>query len=126
MPVRTQIFCDGCKAKKQDTNQWYTLTIQQQSAEVAPFTVLPIEQRDAEEGTVRQYYCGRYCLYEALSKWMDELTKQPCETSASSNAFQSSSNETAIETQQHPAPRSIRPRPIVLRRSTGLVDRRPR
>jgi hypothetical protein len=76
MPIRTQIVCDGCQDKKQDTNHWYTLTIRKHAAEVALLALKPDGRPYVEGDGLQQYYCGRYCLHEAINKWMDDLTQQ--------------------------------------------------
>jgi hypothetical protein len=76
MPLRTQILCDGCQAPKKESNHWYALTVRRQSIEVTPLVLRPDGRPHAERDGLQQYFCGRYCLLNALTKWMDELVLQ--------------------------------------------------
>jgi hypothetical protein len=118
MPLTMQILCEGCQAKKNDTNHWYTLTIRQQIAEVAPLTLKPDGRPYAERDGLQQYYCGRYCLLEAMTKWMDALTTQPSGIQPSSDPVLQLKNEQKTENKQQTEPaKSIPPRLFVLKRS---------
>jgi hypothetical protein len=76
MPLVTQILCDGCKTTKKETNHWYAITIHQRSLEVGPLKLQPDGRPHAERDGLLQYFCGRYCVLEALNKWMDELNTE--------------------------------------------------
>jgi hypothetical protein len=77
MPLVTQILCDGCKIAKKETNHWYAVTLHQRSIEVGPLTFKPDGRPYAERDGLQQYYCGRYCILEAMNKWMDAIPNQP-------------------------------------------------
>lgn len=74
MPIVTQILCDGCRVVKKETNHWYTLTATEQGVCIHPLKLAAAG--DPSQGVVRsqQYFCGRACTLEALSKWMDTLS----------------------------------------------------
>jgi hypothetical protein len=80
MPLVTHIVCDGCRTTKKDTTQWYTMTRRQETAEVSPLHFRADGRPYAERDGLQQYFCGRYCLIAALTKWMDELTLIPAST----------------------------------------------
>jgi hypothetical protein len=42
-------------------------------------TLQPDGRPFAERDGLLQYFCGRYCLLEAVNKWMDELHNLPSE-----------------------------------------------
>lgn len=136
VPISTQILCDGCQEKKKETNHWYTLTIRQQTAEVARLTLQPDGRPNAERDGLQQYYCGRYCVLEAMNKWMDTLNGQP----SSDPVVQSKSGDEmdTLNTQPSSGPvlqpergqetepaRSSLPRTIVLRRSNWPTSSGP-
>jgi hypothetical protein len=76
MPLTTQILCDGCQTAKKDSNHWYALTVRRQGIEVTPLMLRPDGRPHAERDGLQQYFCGRYCLHNALTKWMDDLLVQ--------------------------------------------------
>lgn len=73
MPIVTQIVCDGCQTTKKDTNHWYMLTIDQQTATMSPLRNTSEGQPSPGPGAYRQFFCGRYCAVEAIQRWMDHL-----------------------------------------------------
>jgi len=75
MPIVTQILCDGCKTAKQKTSHWYTLTIRQCTVEISRLHLQPDGRPSAERDGLLQYFCGSYCLLEAVTRWMDSLSK---------------------------------------------------
>lgn len=90
MPRITQILCDGCQATKKEANHWYTLTPSEQNAEIAPLELKPDGRPYSERDGLQQYFCGRSCLLQAITKWMDGLnTGQP----SSRPVFQPKSGE---------------------------------
>jgi hypothetical protein len=126
MPLTTQILCDGCQAKKKDTNHWYTVIFRQQTAEVAVLTVRADGRPYVERDGLQQYYCGRYCILEAMNKWMDALTRQPSDPSLQLQL----KNEQATDNEQPIEPaRRVPPKTIVLKRSAetlrNTADRDP-
>jgi hypothetical protein len=124
MPLTTQILCDGCQAKKKDTNHWYTVRFHRQTAEVAVLTLRADGRPYAEREELQQYYCGRYCLLEAMNKWMDAVTRQPYDPLLHQN-------ERATDNPQQSEPsRIVSPKAIVLKRTAeplpNTIDRDPR
>ena len=113
MPFAAQIICDGCQAKKMGTNHWYTITFRQQTAEVAVLTLAADGRPHAERDGVQQYYCGRYCILEAMNRWMDALNRQ---SSALPPQCQLE-NEQAGEQRIEPA-RTAPSKAIVVKRNT--------
>jgi predicted Fe-S protein YdhL (DUF1289 family) len=73
MPIVTQIVCDGCQTVKKEANHWYMLTIDQQTAALSPLRTTSEGQHHHERGTHRQFFCGRFCAVEAITRWMDHL-----------------------------------------------------
>ena len=73
MPIIPQILCDGCHAVKKETNHWYTLTTDKHGVCVRPLQ-LPSEWSATDPAQSFQFFCGRFCLLEALTKWMDGMT----------------------------------------------------
>jgi hypothetical protein len=124
MPLTTQILCDGCQAKKKDTNHWYTVIFRRQTAEVAVLTLKADGRPDAEREGLQQYYCGRYCLLEAMNKWMDAVPRQRYDPLPQQNE-QATDNEQQIEPR-----RIVSPKAIVLKRNAEAlpktIDRDPR
>ena len=79
MPLVKQILCDGCKIAKTETNHWYAATVSQRSIEVCPLDLQPDSRPYSERDGLVQYFCGRYCVFEAMNKWMDKLNRQSSE-----------------------------------------------
>jgi hypothetical protein len=75
MPIVTQVLCDGCHAVKRETNHWYSLTVHEDGVTIGPLKMTPEGQPCIGRGTVQQYFCGRYCVLEALTRWMDLLSQ---------------------------------------------------
>jgi hypothetical protein len=73
MPIVTQIVCDGCQSVKKDTNHWYMLSIDQQTATMSPLRNPSEGQPGPDRGVYRQFFCGRYCAVEAITRWMDHV-----------------------------------------------------
>jgi len=74
MPLISQIVCDNCQAVKKETNHWYTL-----GPDLHGVFVRPLEHANRDSscsGQSLQYFCGRFCLLEALRKWMDGMSEQ--------------------------------------------------
>jgi hypothetical protein len=70
MPIITQIVCDRCQAVKRKVNHWYALTTSEEEA-----ILQPLEYADSKTvpGSETQYLCGRLCVVETLTQWMDKL-----------------------------------------------------
>jgi hypothetical protein len=119
MPLTTQILCDGCQAKKKDTNHWYTVTFRQQTAEVALLTLKPDGRPYAERDGLQQYYCGRYCILEAMNKWMDALTRYPSDASVD---HQLNKEQAIDKEQQIELVRRVSARTIVLKRNADPIQ----
>jgi predicted Fe-S protein YdhL (DUF1289 family) len=77
MPIVTQVLCDGCHTVKKETNHWYSLTVHEQTVSIGPLRMMTAAgQPCVERGSAQQYFCGQYCVLEALTRWMDFFTTQ--------------------------------------------------
>ena len=76
MPIVAHIVCDGCQAVKKDTNHWYRSSIENNSFCIRPLD-LPADwaTKDSPDSYV-QYFCGRFCAVEALTRWMNKLSDE--------------------------------------------------
>jgi hypothetical protein len=106
VPITTQILCDGCQEKQKETNHWYTLTIRQQTAEVARLTIID-GQPNAERDGLQQYYCGRYCLFEAMTKWMDAVTTPPSPDAILQPNIEEESDTLSLQPSSGPEPKIV-------------------
>jgi hypothetical protein len=70
------VLCDGCQAVKKETNHWYCLTVHEDGVTIGPLKMTLEGQPCVDRGTVQQYFCGRYCVLEALTRWMDLFTSR--------------------------------------------------
>jgi hypothetical protein len=75
MPIVTQILCDACQSAKQKNSHWYTLTIRQGTVEISRLSLQPDGRPSAERDGLQQYFCGSFCLLEAITRWMDSMNK---------------------------------------------------
>ena len=73
MPIVAQIVCDNCQAVKRVTNHWYAISVENNSFSLKPLT-LPADwkTKNLPESSL-QYFCGRFCALEALTRWMNDL-----------------------------------------------------
>lgn len=76
MPIVTQVLCDGCHTVKKETNHWYSLTVHEQTVSIGPLRMTAEGQPCVERGSTQQYFCGQYCVLEALMRWTDLFTTQ--------------------------------------------------
>jgi hypothetical protein len=76
MPIVAHIVCDGCQAVKKDTNHWYAISVENQSFCIKPLA-LPADWATKNfPDSSFQFYCGRYCAVEALTRWMNKLSDE--------------------------------------------------
>ena len=76
MPIVAHIVCDGCQSVKKDANHWYASFIENNSFRIRPLD-LPADwaTKNYPDSSV-QYFCGRFCAVEALTRWMNRLFDQ--------------------------------------------------
>jgi hypothetical protein len=76
MPIVAQIVCDNCQAVKRVTNHWYAIAVENNSFSLKPLA-LPAdwETKNFPDSSL-QYFCGRFCAVEALTRWMNKLSAQ--------------------------------------------------
>lgn len=75
MPIVAQIVCDGCGTVKKETNHWYTLCTDGRGACLRPLEVARDWETQKSARSSIQYFCGRFCALEAISKWMGTGTE---------------------------------------------------
>lgn len=76
MPIVAHIVCDGCQAVKKDTNHWYAVSLESKNLTIKPLQLPPDWATKNFPDSSVQYYCGRFCALEALTKWMNRLSDQ--------------------------------------------------
>jgi hypothetical protein len=76
MPIVAHIVCDGCQAVKKDTNHWYAISVENNSLCIKPLA-LPADwaTKNFPDSSV-QYFCGRFCAVDALTRWMNKLSDE--------------------------------------------------
>ena len=76
MPIVAHIVCDGCQAVKKDTNHWYAISVENNSFCIRPLA-LPADwaTKNFPDSSL-QYFCGRFCAVEALTRWMNKLSNE--------------------------------------------------
>ena len=76
MPIVAHIVCDGCQAVKKETNHWYAVSHENNSLCIRPLA-LPSDwaARNLPDSSI-EYYCGRFCAVEALTRWMNKLSDE--------------------------------------------------
>ncbi len=75
MPIVAHIVCDGCQAVKKDTNHWYVSSIENNSFCIRPLD-LPADWATKNSPDSVQYFCGRFCAVEAVTRWMNTLSDE--------------------------------------------------
>ncbi len=70
MPIVAQIVCDNCQAVKRVTNHWYDIWVENNSFSLKP---LAADWSKNLPDRSHQYFCGRFCALEALTRWMNDL-----------------------------------------------------
>jgi len=76
MPIVAHIVCDGCQAVKKETNHWYSVSHENNSLCIKPLS-LPADwaTKTLPDSSI-EYYCGRFCAVEALTRWMNKLSDE--------------------------------------------------
>jgi len=76
MPIVAHIVCDGCQAVKKETNHWYSITNENNGLCIKPLS-LPADwaTKNLPDSSI-EYYCGRFCAVEALTRWMNKLSDE--------------------------------------------------
>jgi len=77
MPIVVHIVCDVCQAVKKDTNHWYTIAMEDQKVCIRPLELPPDWATTNLSVPSAQYFCGRFCAIEAITKWMNRLSDGP-------------------------------------------------
>jgi hypothetical protein len=74
MPIVAHIVCDNCQAVKKETNHWYAISLEDNSLCIRPLA-LPTDwaTKNLPDSSL-QYFCGRFCAIEALTRWMNKLS----------------------------------------------------
>ncbi len=73
MPIVAEIVCDNCQAVKKHTNHCYAVSLENNSF---CFKLLGLTADWATKSftdSSLQYFCGRFCAVEALTRWMNNL-----------------------------------------------------
>ena len=73
MPIVAQIVCDNCQAVKRVTNHWYAISVENNSFSLKPLTLPADWATKTFPDSSLQYFCGRFCAVEALTRWMNKL-----------------------------------------------------
>jgi hypothetical protein len=73
MPIVAQIVCDNCQAVKRVTNHWYAISVEDHSFSLKPLALPSDWATKNFLDSSLQYFCGRFCAVEALTRWMNKL-----------------------------------------------------
>jgi hypothetical protein len=76
MPIVAHIVCDGCQAVKKETNHWYSVSRENNSLCIKPLSLPPDWATKTLPDLSIEYYCGRFCAVEALTRWMNKLSDE--------------------------------------------------
>jgi hypothetical protein len=73
MPIVAQILCDNCQAVEKPTNHCYAICLENNSFSLKPLALTADWAIKNFPDSSLQYFCGRFCAVEALTRWMNEL-----------------------------------------------------
>ncbi len=76
MPIVSHIVCDGCQNIKKETNHWYTIQRENKRHCIEPLALPADWAIKTLHDSAIEYFCGRSCALEALTKWMESLSRQ--------------------------------------------------
>ena len=76
MPIVAQIVCDNCQAVKRVTNHWYAISVEPNCFSLKPLTEPSDWATKNFPDSSLQYFCGRFCAVEALTRWMNNLSAE--------------------------------------------------
>jgi hypothetical protein len=76
MPIVAHIVCDGCQAVKKETNHWYSISHENNGLCITPLSLAPDWASKTLPDSSIEYYCGRFCAVEALTRWMNKLSDE--------------------------------------------------
>jgi hypothetical protein len=76
MPLVAQIICDGCLTVKNDTHHWFQVDLQNNSLCIRPLELSQDWVANSLPNSSVQYFCGRFCALESLTRWIDRLSRQ--------------------------------------------------
>ena len=73
MPIVAQIACDNCQVVKKHTNHCYAISFENNSVCLKPLGLPADWATKSFPDSSIQYFCGRFCAVEALTRWMNKL-----------------------------------------------------
>ena len=76
MPIVVQMICDTCHAVKMSTNHWYVVSLENNNFCIEPLALAADWATKPFSESCLQYFCGRSCAVEALTRWMTKLSKE--------------------------------------------------
>jgi hypothetical protein len=76
MPIVAQIICDNCQAVEKHTNHCYAISLENNNFSLKPLTLTADWATKGFPDPSLQYFCGRFCAVEALTRWMNKLSDE--------------------------------------------------
>ena len=73
MPLVPHIVCDNCQVVEILTKHCYAVTIESNRFSVKPLALTAGWETKCLPDSSLQYFCGRSCAVEALTRWMNKL-----------------------------------------------------
>jgi hypothetical protein len=76
MPITAQIICDNCRVVETHTNHCYARSIEKNTFSIKPIRLTDGWATENFADSSFEYFCGRACAVEALTRWMNKLYAQ--------------------------------------------------
>jgi hypothetical protein len=73
LPLVAQMVCDNCQMVKKQTNHCYAISLEKNSFCLKPVGLTADWASKSSPDSSVQYFCGRFCVVEALTRWMNNL-----------------------------------------------------